>query len=287
MREIDRLELHSYPPGSPLTGRADWRPAQGKPASTLDAVRGQCLDHFDLRYAICNTLYGAQIVYSEYLGGALCRGINEWMRAEWLDKEPRLRASIVVSLQNPDTAAEEIERLADDKRFVQVLVLAAGELPLGRKYYWPIYKAAEKHGLPIGIHAGSAHRHAPSQSGWYSNLVEDYAAQAQHFAGQLLSLAAEGVFSKFPELKFVLIESGVTWLPGFMWRFSKDWRGVRVEVPWVKEVPAQLFRDHVRLTVQPLDAPSDPADVGRHLGSAGIRRYVVVRDRLSARAIRW
>ena len=28
------------------------------------------------------------------------------------------------------------------------------ELPLGRRQNWPIYKAAEAHGLPIGIHAG-------------------------------------------------------------------------------------------------------------------------------------
>ena len=34
------------------------------------------------------------------------------MAAEWLDKEPRLRASIVVPPQNPDYAAAEIDRMA-------------------------------------------------------------------------------------------------------------------------------------------------------------------------------
>ena len=29
----------------------------------------------------------------------------------------------------------------------------------------------------------------------------------------------------------VLIESGVTWLPGFLWRAIKTWRGVRAECP--------------------------------------------------------
>ena len=45
---------------------------------------------------------------------------------------------------------------ADDPRFVQVLVLALGEQPLGRSVYWPIYAAAERHGFTVGVHAGSA-----------------------------------------------------------------------------------------------------------------------------------
>ena len=60
---------------------------------------------------------------------------------------------------------------------------------------------------------------------------------------------------KFPDLRFVLIESGVTWLPGFIWRAIKTWRGVRAEVPWVKRSPAETIRDNIRLTAQPIDAP--------------------------------
>ncbi len=54
---------------------------------------------------------------------------------------------------------------------------------------------------------------------------------------------------EFPRLKVVLMESGVTWLPGWMWRADKTWRGVRAEVPWLGESPAAYAREHVRLTV--------------------------------------
>ncbi len=60
---------------------------------------------------------------------------------------------------------------------------------------------------------------------------------------------------KFPGLKIVLMESGVSWLPAFMWRANKTWRGVRVEVPWVEREPASIIRDHVRVTMQPFDGP--------------------------------
>ena len=94
----------------------------------------------------------------------MSRAVNDWQIAEWLDKEPRLRASIVVPTQNAEMAAEEIDRLGDHPGFVQVLLLVRPEMPLGQRHYWPIYEAAERHGLPIGIHAGVARQpHNPGR----------------------------------------------------------------------------------------------------------------------------
>ncbi len=134
-------------------------------------------------------------------------------------------------------------------------MLAGDEMPLGRRHYWPIYRAAERHGLPIGIHAGSAYRHPPTPGGWPSYYLEDYVSYAGAFESALLSLVAEGVFVKFPKLKAVFIESGFTWLPACLWRFEKTWRGVRMEIPWVDRPPAAIVRDHIRFTLQPVDAP--------------------------------
>ena len=66
------------------------------------------------------------------------------------------------------------------------------------------------------------------------------------------------MFVEVPRLKVVLMESGVTWLPAWMWRANKTWRGIRAEVPWLEKSPADYAREHVRLTVQPFDAPPAP-----------------------------
>ena len=81
------------------------------------------------------------------------------------------------------------------------------------------------------------------------------------FQSQLLSLIAEGVFDQFPGLRVALIEGGWTWLPSLMWRFDKEWKGLRREIPWVRRPPSEYIREHVRLTLQPLDAPPDPAQL--------------------------
>jgi predicted TIM-barrel fold metal-dependent hydrolase len=267
--EVDNLELSSFPTNAPLNCRSDWRPDRGPPGADLGLLSTHVLDPFQIRYGILNVLNGAQIMHSEDLSAALCRAINRWIAAEWLDRDPRLRASITVPVCSPELAAEEVERCADDKRFVQVLLLSQAEMPLGRRQYWPLYRAAEKHGLPIGIHAGSAQLHAPSATGWFSYYLEDYVQQAQGFAGTLNSLLTEGVFVKFPALRVVLIESGVTWLPAAMWRINKTWRGVRAETPWQERMPSEVIRDNVRLTMQPFDAPDTVAALKTILEAVG------------------
>ena len=163
----------------------------------------------------------------------------------------------------------EIERLAGDKRFVQVLLFAMAEIPLGKRQNWPVYEAAQRHGLPIGIHAGSSFRHPPSALGWGSFYIEDYVSQSPGFSGALNSLVTEGVFQKYRDLKVVLMETGVTWLPAHFWRINKTWRGVRSETPWLDRLPSEIIREHVRMTVQPFDAPPDPAQVKTILEEIG------------------
>lgn len=264
-RGLDDLNSISYPINAPISCRPDWRPANGKPGSDLRQLRAQALDHFGSSLAIANCLYGVQILFSEDLAAALARAVNTWMAREWLDQEPRLRASIVVAPQNVEHAVDEISRCAQDPRFVQVLLLAGGDHPLGKRHLWPIYAAAVKHRLPVGIHAGSAYHHAPAPTGWPSFYTEDYVNQAQAFQTQLSSLICEGVFNRFPELKVVLLESGVTWLPAHLWRLTKYWRALRMEIPWVDRAPTDIVRSNVRLSIQPLDGPSDARDIRRIL----------------------
>jgi hypothetical protein len=38
---------------------------------------------------------------------------------------------------------------------------------------------------------------------------------------------------------------------------------LRSEVPWVDRTPAEIFRDHFRLTIQPLDAPDSADTIAR------------------------
>ncbi|MCP3461211.1 MULTISPECIES: amidohydrolase family protein [unclassified Bradyrhizobium] len=268
-RAIDRMSfaMMSYPPNAPVSARADWRAAQtGR--SELDTLRTDVLDAFGLYFGIANVMHGAIALHNDDMAAAICRAVNDWLRAEWLDREPRLRGSILVTPQDPAQAVAEIERLAPDQRFVQVLLPVMGEKLLGRREFFPLYEAAERHGLVVAVHAGSTYRYAPTIVGWPSYQFEDYVAQAQAFANQTISLVVEGVFHRFPRLKVVMLESGVSWLPMTMWRTDKTWRGARPEVPWVDRWPSEIIREHLRFTIQPFDAP-DATAVGQTIDRIG------------------
>lgn len=268
-RDIDGLDLASYPPNAPLSCRPDWRVPGQKPGTSLERCRIDALDGFGAEFAICNPLYGGQVAMSEQMAATICSAVNSWIAAEWLDKEPRLRSSIVVPSQSPELAVEEIDRLAADRRFVQVLLLVGNEMMLGRSHYWPIYEAAQRHGLPVGIHAGSMYRYPSTGCGWPTYYMHDYASATQMFVAQLQSLLMEGVFAKFPDLTFVLIESGVSWVPSYLWRATKTWRGTRGEVPWVKRLPSAEIRERVRFTLQPFDGPVASEDLERLIVQLG------------------
>ncbi|MDH2343917.1 MULTISPECIES: amidohydrolase family protein [unclassified Bradyrhizobium] len=257
------LISQSYPQNSPITARPDWRPENGKPGESLADMQRDVLDPFQLSRAICNPLYGVQMVFSEDLQAAFCRALNEWLAKEWLDRDPRLRGSIVIPMQSVEKAVAEIERSATDRRFVQVLMLVMGDTPLGKRALWPIYEAAERLELPIGVHAGSAYHNPPTAVGWGSYHIEDYVGQAQAFQTQLTSLIVEGVFAKYPRLKMVMLESGVSWISPFLWRLHKFWRGVRMETPWVDRAPLEIVRSNIRFSLQPFDAPPNEATLIR------------------------
>ncbi len=258
-RGIASLDPISYPPNSPLTVRSDFR----KEGLDQAGTSRQIFERWGAERAILNCIYGVQLVHNTDMAIAFTRALNQWIAAEWLAKDKRFAASIVLPLQDIEACVDEIEFFAANRQFVQVLVLANGDAPLGKRQFWPIWRAAEKHGLPVGIHAGSSYRHPVTSLGWTHYYVEDYAAQALGFQAQLASLVTEGVFVKFPGLKVVLLESGVTWLPGFIWRLSKFWRGVRREIPWVDRPPGDIIRDHVRMSIQPFDGPDDGAFIDK------------------------
>ena len=191
---------------------------------------------------------------------ALAAAHNDWMLEKWVGRDSRLYGSLVVAPQDPEGAAAEIRRLGKHPRIAQVVVSSCSVMPYGDPFYHPIYAACADAGLPFAAHVGGngGVNTSPHANGPPRYFVEHHTLQCQPAQTHLISMLMNGVFEKFPDMKFVIVECGVAWFAPLLWRLDSNWRALRKETPWVRKLPSEYFREHIRVTTQPLEQPPKP-----------------------------
>jgi len=238
--------------------REDARPPSGrKSGSEARFSVKHFLDPENVAYAILIPLNGAGGQLNLELSAVWATAVNEWQVAEWLDVDPRFRASIVIPYEDPPAAVAEIERRASDKRFVQVQFGGRPHEPMGRRKYWPIYEACAKHGLHVMSHAFGSYGQPITGAGWPSYYVEEHVGPSQAMQANVVSMVMEGVFEHFP-IKAISVENGFAWLSSLCWRMDAAWRQLKSEVPHLKHEPSYYVRNHVYASTQPMEEPHRP-----------------------------
>jgi uncharacterized protein len=268
----------TYPRFSPNTSRRDaWPPSGGPPGSDVGFIRDQLLDPYNIAYGVLEPLLGGNTSRNLDEAAALCGAMNDWQAHEFVDPEPRLRASILVPQDDPEAAVREIEKRAGDWRFAQIQLGSKTTEPLGRRRYWPIFAAAQANNLSIGLHIGGTQNSANSASGWPQFYIEDHHMLVHSMQNQAASMILEGVFDAFPNLKVVLIEGGFAWAPQLAWRLDAHWAKMRAEAP-LKRKPSEYMKTNLWFATQPVEEPEQPDDLRQIFEWIGWDRMVYSSD---------
>jgi predicted TIM-barrel fold metal-dependent hydrolase len=235
-------------------------------SASLEGMRRHHLDVNGITYGVLTGMWNLSLAMmpQHYLASALATAYNDWVIDEWLEREPRLRGSVTVAPQLPAAAAREIDRVGAHPSMVQVcLPTPSPDLPYGSDFFHPIWEACVRNDLRVALHvaAGSGLFGPANPAGWPRSYMETLSQYSTVFEAQLISMVANGVFAKFPELRVVFIEGGFAWVPSVMWRMDQSWRSVRPETPWLTRRPSDYIRDHVRFSTQPFEEPDDPRHV--------------------------
>ncbi|HLR13334.1 MAG TPA: amidohydrolase family protein [Burkholderiaceae bacterium] len=261
----NRAVLPDHPLRPPLAGATSIRrdattPSGGVGGSDPQFLIEDHLDKINIEYAILSSIQAGKLVAYPNTGEAttLARAFNDYFIDKWLSVDNRYRLAMCVAVQDPMAAAKEIHRIGSREDVVAVYMPLVNIL-LGNCHYYPIYEAAQEYGLPILLHPtgteGAFQTSAAFAGGVPSTYIERHSSFPQIAMGNLASLMFEGVFVRFPGLKFLLAEFGFGWIPHVMRRFDQNWRQFRREVPWLEKPPSAYLLEHVRFTSQPVEEP--------------------------------
>src|SRR5699024_10688070 len=135
--------------------------------------------------------------------------------------------------------------------------------PRGDPSHDAIYQAAADNGLHIAYHGAAATGFKvdfPIQNqGAERFLAIHTLAHLWQQTLALTSLLVQGVPAKFPELNFIFLEAGISWVPYMMWRLNKEYSMRRSEAPLLEKSPEEYIRDQFYFASQPLGEPNTPA----------------------------
>lgn len=272
---VIRPPVVSYPHSGGVNKRIDSFTAEGGlPGSDYDLLAEQLLDPLNVERAVLCYDIGHETAHpSPYLATEIATAANRWSTERWLQRgDPRLYGAILVASQLPQEAAMEVRRAAAaSSRMAEVLLVANGiGQPFGHPVFHPIYEAAAEVGLPLALHLGVEPFTVNTAAGGLPNTrFEFHTLVAQPAVHHLTSFLVHGVFEKFPTLKLILIEVGVSWVPWLLWQLDARVDELRRETPWMRRKPSEYFDDHIYITTQPLEMPEKPQQLIQALEALG------------------
>lgn len=232
-----------------------FNPDQPNKLTDLGQGRLQEMDKAGIDMQVLSLSFPGVEMFDATDGTAIARTVNDEL-SEAVKRYPeRLAGFAAIAPQDPDAAADELERAVQKLGLKGAVVNGhiRGEYLDDRKY-WVIFERAEKLNVPIYIHPKM-----PS-----SDMIKPYLAYPG-LASAMLGFSAEaslhamrlilsGVFDKYPALKIILGHLGEA-LPFWLWRMDSRFLEEKQDpasAAFYKNFgksPAQCFKDNFYVTM--------------------------------------
>jgi predicted TIM-barrel fold metal-dependent hydrolase len=207
---------------------------------------------------------------------------NDWLDEFCAAAPNRLIGVPQLSLEDPDDARRELERLAKRNRVRHVNILASRANPAVYDNAWePFWKLAEELGIPVGFHLAVLVKrtrvddHDRSASNPAIAIASRFAKEPPgiQLLEPITGLIFAGVFDRHPQLKIVMAEAGLAWIPSMIqgldlwYQRTRDGRRLASDsaVTLPKLLPSEYF--HRQIWISFVDDPLGVRMVGNVLNA--------------------
>jgi predicted TIM-barrel fold metal-dependent hydrolase len=181
----------------------------------------------------------------------LANAYNRWLVEKMLPEEPRLKAMLYLPFNNPEAAEETIRRFQGKPGVAGFLITSSRHKPVHSNEYMRLYSMLEESGETLAFHA-------------HLNWIDEYTRQLNRFISMhaisfvlcnlvhLTNWIINGLPERFPNLKVLWIESGISWLAFATQRLDSEYLMRTSEAPLLKKLPSEYISE-MFFTSQPME----------------------------------
>lgn len=216
--------------------------------SDIGEKRIEIMDRNQIEFAVLSLSGpGVQIEKDTSVAQRKARSVNDVLAKEISKRPDRYGGFAHLAMQNPEDAADELERCMRDLRFQGAMINGQtnGEY-LDLDKYSVFWERAASLEAPIYLHPGNPSDY-PAVYADHAELWGPVCSWAFETAVHALRLVFSGVFERYPKARLILGHMGET-LPVSLWRFDSRWpishRGSRT----LPQAPSFYIKRNIAIT---------------------------------------
>jgi predicted TIM-barrel fold metal-dependent hydrolase len=184
---------------------------------------------------------------------ACFRVYNDWLLDYCSHGEGRLHGIAAISTFDIDSAIAELQRCKlAGMRGVMIWQVPPPKLRLSSSHYDRFWAAAQESEMSVSLHILTG---TPFPPGWERKRIDSigdlltFAVRDKlyHVGGAISDIIFSGALERFPNLRFVLVENEISWLPFHLSQFDKYAARNQYETP-LKMPPSEYFKRQIFAT---------------------------------------
>jgi aminocarboxymuconate-semialdehyde decarboxylase len=261
------LVAPNRPPLRKLTGV--FSPAFHWPGNFEVGPRLKDMDMLGVERQLLNPEFSQYCYETEpRLMAAMCRSANSAFGNVIKQHPDRFIGCAVLPTQDMPATLEELHRVYEAGFPTIFMKAPQGGKNFGDVHFWPMYEFAERHDMPILVHATNQDLGAVTHTERLGEHWGVWVGMMSDLLVSICSLIYDGVFDTFPNLRICFAETGATWIPWALDRLALSYEvdlGSRAKT---RKHPTEYFDSNIYVTVDPIE--KDLGHLCTRIGSSNL-----------------